>query len=114
MKLIHDLADKPLPSDPAEQIADLRRVIASVSPDGFGNILDVTGVDATGGVNVTRTLQSADVARMVGSERPTLEQAKDSINTVASQLGRGDSVAFAVYDDANNPILWFFIGLTVD
>jgi hypothetical protein len=114
LKVINDIVANPLPSDPAEQVEVLRRVIESISPDGFGNILDVTCVNATGGVNVMRALQSADVARIVGSERPTLKEARDSINRVASQLGRGDSVAFAVYDNANNPISWCFIGLTTD
>jgi hypothetical protein len=74
-KVIGQIESEPLPTDPLEQIAILRRVIATVTKDGFGNILDVTDVDDQSGTHVTRRLRSDEVQQMVGTDRPNMEQA---------------------------------------
>src|SRR4051794_31083516 len=50
LETIAEIAAGPVPSSPQQQIAALRRVL----PEGFGGVLDVTGVDANGGVHVIR------------------------------------------------------------
>ncbi len=104
----------PLPAEPMAQIAMLRRVIAGLTPDGFGNVLDVTGVSDTGDVHVTRRLEASDVAALVGHARPTLGQVKQSVRRIAATLGRSSSVCFEIFSEAGDACSWFFVGYTHD
>jgi hypothetical protein len=110
LKVIEAFTKKPLPTEPAEQFAVLREIL----PEGFGSILDVTGIDETGDVNVMRLLPPEEISQLVGSEKPMAEAIAKSFARIVGNLGRGDSVAFAVYDDKGNPVRWHFVGLTVD
>ena len=114
LKLIEEFASRPLPSDPAQQIHVLRAVIEGISPDGFGNILDVRGIDAAGDINMMRLLTSDEIVQFCGSEHPSPEVARNSVFNIAGQLARGSSVAFPAYDSTGNPTHWHFVGMTTD
>lgn len=110
LELIAEVSASPAPETPAEQIEILRRVL----PEEFGSVLDVTGINAVGGVFVMRVMTPAELLATFGTEHPTSRAAGESLNAVASQLDRGDSAAFAVFDDGDNPTGWVFVGYTVD
>lgn len=113
-KVIAQFESTPLPTEPLEQIAVLRRVIETVSPDGFGNILDVTGVNDKGGTHCTRRLAPDEVRKKVGADRPTLEQSTIAIDRIARELGRCQSACFEYFRETTTPAGWFFVGYTLD
>jgi hypothetical protein len=110
LKTIADVKSKPLPQSTQEQIESLRRVL----PEGYGGVLDVTAVDEAGGVDVVRPLTPQQVEELFGTTRPTLETVRKSLHGVMAQLDRGESVAFAAYDESGTPTHWVFLGNTVD
>ncbi len=109
LKTIAEVASKPRQTT-EEQIKSLRRVL----PDGYGNILDVTGIDQAGGVQLIRPLTPQEVEQSVGTQLPTLARVRKSLYAVMRMLGRGESVAFAAYSETGTPENWVFVGLTVD
>ena len=118
LKVIEEIAAQPLPSDAAGQIAILRRVIATQTPDGFANVLDVTDVDDKGGTHVTRRLRRSEVIELTGTDRPTVTQAQAAIDRIYPTLGRSESVCFELFGadggGDEKPTGWFFIGYTHD
>jgi hypothetical protein len=97
------------PQGAEEQMEALRRVL----PDGYGSVLDVTGVDPNGGPHLLRPLTAQEVAGLFGTDRPTLEAIRTSLHVLSDRIGRGESVAFAAYD-GGKPAHWVFVGCTVD
>lgn len=110
LKTIDEVATKPLPQTTEEQIEALRRVL----PEGYGSVLDVTGVDERGGLHVLRPLKPQQVAELCGTDRPTLATIRGSLHALAERIDRGESVAIAAYDKSGEPSRWVFVGYTVD
>lgn len=98
------------PASVSGQIDVLRRVL----PEGFGNVLDVTGVDFRGGTHVARLLDASEQLDLFGSERPSGQAVRDGLHRLFERLRRGECVAFAACDDDGRPVRWFFVGRTVD
>jgi len=113
LQYLEDVASRPLPTTPEEQIAVLRQIWAS-DGEGIGNVLDVKGVTAEGGVHVTRRMTANEVAEILGTPTPTPRAAERLLSKIADDLGRGESVCFPVYDDNAKPCGWWFAGYTVD
>lgn len=110
LRTIIRIASRPIPSDPLEQIALMRRVL----PDGFGGVLDVTGI-GSGGTHVLHELTPAETLAWFGTERPDRATAHRNLLAVSTQLDRGASVAFCNYDEGSDlPTHWMFVGNTVD
>lgn len=114
VKIINEVSAKPRPADAIEQIAVLRRIMTSVGPDGFGNILDVRDVSAAGDYYVTRRLPPEEVEALTGSARPTSDQAVVAIDGITDTLARAGSACFEVYGADGDPVGWFFVGYTMD
>ena len=106
---IDAIASARPPQGPEEQMEALRRVL----PDGYGSVLDVTGVDPTGGLHLLRPLTAQEVAALFGTDRPTLQAVRKSLHVLSDRIGRGESVAVAAYD-GGTPTHWVFVGWTVD
>ena len=110
LKTIEEVASTPPPQTAEGQIEALRRVL----PEGYGSVLDVTGVDQRGGVHLMRPLNPEHTAELFGTDRPTLSAIRGSLYALAERMGRGESVALAAYDESGTPTHWVFVGYTVD
>ncbi len=110
LKKIEEILSKPLPQETEAQMEVLRQVL----PEGYGNVLDITRVDPAGGVHVMRPLTPKQTAELFGTDRPTLDAVRKSLHAVADRIDRGESVAFAAYDESDKPTHWVFLGYTVD
>ncbi len=113
---LEEIAGQPLPQDPLEQIAIVRRVYTG-SGQGIGNVLDVERVSDRGGFPIARKLGQDEIRRFCGTDRPTLREARDSVGMIHERLQRGDSVCFPVWADDRQeaePIGWYFVGNTID
>jgi hypothetical protein len=86
------------------------------SGEGGGNILDVTGISDRREVHTAERLTEGEVARLDDATRPTLAQARHATEKINEELGRGESVCFAFYEDgeAGQPAGWYFVGNTLD
>jgi hypothetical protein len=109
---LENLAAKPLPEDPREQIEFVREV-RNWSGEGIGNVLDVKEVSETGEMDA-RVLTPDDVRKFCGTDRPTRQQAAQAIDAINEKLNRGESVCFPLYDAESNPVGWYFVGNTID
>ena len=110
LKRATEVASKPIPATTAEQIKALR----SVLPDGFGSVLDVTATNEVGGIHVMRLLTTPEMVDLFGTATPTLDAAEENAHRLADKLGRGESVAFPLFDDQIQPTYWFFFGYSAD
>lgn len=107
------LAALPAAESPDDDIARLRALYRN-SGEGIGCVLDVTHVSTTGGMHIARRLPAAEIAWLCGSDRPSLVGAGRAVFKINSELTRGDSVCFPVYDEAGRPVGWYFVGNTID
>ena len=105
-------AVKPIPKSPEAQIEIVRRINAD-SGAGIGNVLDVTGVADRRDVQKAQRLSEQETARLVGSAQPTLAQARNAIDKINEELGRGECVCFPIYNQGK-PVGWYFVGNTID
>jgi hypothetical protein len=114
VRLLERLNSQPVPRDPQAQIEILRQIHAD-SGQGISNVLDVKGISQERDVFAAQRLTEAETVRHVGTERPTVAQARNAIANIHVALGRGECVCFPVYDDAGRqPVAWYFVGNTVD
>jgi hypothetical protein len=113
LEYLEKVASRPLPTTPKQQITILRKIYAS-GGQGIGNILDIERVTAKGGLHVTRRLNSSEVMKVLGTIAPTINEAKQFFDKFASEIDRGDSVCFPVYDENSQPCGWWFAGYTID
>jgi|GEM_PF-2274832 len=114
VQLLERVSKQALPEGAQAQIKILRRICA-ISGEGIGNVLDVTRVSKKRGNFTAQRLSPAAIARLVGTERPTVEQARQAIGKINEELHRGESVCFPVYDQARKEaVAWYFVGNTVD
>src|SRR5262245_57698356 len=106
---------RPLPEDPLDQIALLRRVVGFHGA-GVGNVLDVTTVTDERGMHTAQTLTADQIRRLCGTEHPTLQQAELAVEKIDGQLDRGESICFPIFAETiePTPVGWYFIGETVD
>jgi hypothetical protein len=113
--MLERLSRRPIPEGPTQQIKLLRKICAS-SGQGIGNVLDVLRVSNRGGILIARRLPPAEMTRLVGSDRPTVAQARAALGKINEELRRGEAVCFPLYAarDRSKPIGWYFIGNTVD
>jgi hypothetical protein len=108
------LNGQPVPRDPQAQIEILRQIHAD-SGQGISNVLDVKGISEKRDVFAAQRLTQTETVRFVGTERPTVAQARNAIANIHEELGRGECVCFPIYDDAGRqPVAWYFVGNTVD
>jgi hypothetical protein len=113
-RLLEKLNAQPIPRDPQAQIRILRKVYAD-SGQGICNVLDVEGITEQRVTFGAQRLTQAEIITFVGSDRPTLAQARSAIYNIHGALHRGECVFFPVYDDAGiQPVAWYFVGNTVD
>lgn len=115
LAMLEEVVSHPLPEDPHEQIELVRKLHVNTG-EGIGNILDVTGVSDQRNLNVAERLTEAETERLTGTTRPTLAQAQQAIDKINEELGRGESVCFPYYENAEDqqPAGWYFVGNTLD
>jgi hypothetical protein len=115
LAMLEEIASGPLPEVPLQQIELMRKLYMN-SGEGIGNILDVEGISELREVNAAERLTEVEVARLVGESYPTLAQARQAVNNINGELGRGESVCFAFYEggDPGRPAGWYFVGNTID
>lgn len=112
LRYLEEIASKPLPDDPRQRIAILRKVWES-GAQGIGNVLDVEEVRAEGDVHVTRRMPDKEIQKLLGTATPTRSEAEKLLGLIAEQLGRGESVCVPVYE-GGEPSGWWFVGYTID
>jgi hypothetical protein len=120
LEYLEEISSRPLPTDPQERIAILRRIYQS-GAQGLGNILDIESVagfgvesDDDGWPLISRPLTEQEIQAGLGSATPTIEEAKEGGHKLSDSLGRGESICFPVYDKNLQPVGWWFIGYTLD
>ena len=114
VRLLEGLNSQPIPQEPQAQIEILRQIHAD-SGQGISNVLDVERISRKRDVFAAQRLTQAETVQLVGTESPTLAQARNAIANIHGGLGRGECVCFPVYDDAGRqPVAWYFVGNTVD
>jgi hypothetical protein len=122
LEYLEEISSRPLPTDPQERIAVLRRIYAS-GAQGLGNILDIESVEGFGVESdddgwplISRPLTEKEIQAGLGSATPTIEEAKKGGYKLSRSLSldRGESICFPVYDESRQPVGWWFIGYTVD
>ncbi|MEO6808071.1 MAG: hypothetical protein ABI353_03035 [Isosphaeraceae bacterium] len=120
LALLEDVASRPLPEEPSQQI-QLIRAICADSGEGIGNVLDVTGVSDQGEPPEARRLAIEEVRRFCATDRPVLAQAEAAVGGINEMLGRGECICFPFHvsnDDVSNddatPSGWYFVGNTID
>lgn len=116
LAMLEKIAGQPLPQDPLERIAIVRKVYA-FSGQGIGNVLDVVRVSDQRGFPDAQKLGPDEIRRFCGTDRPNLRDARDSASPINRELQRGDSVCFPVWPDdrpEGEPIGWYFVGNTID
>jgi len=120
LEYLEEISSRPLPTDPQERIAVLRRIYAS-GAQGLGNILDIESVEGFGVESdddgwplISRPLTEQEIQAGLGSATPTIEEAKEGGRKFSDSLGRGESICFPVYDKNLQPVGWWFIGYTLD
>jgi len=113
--MLEEFCSRPLPQAPEQQIEILRKVCAD-SGQGIGNVLDVKGVGEQRGVHTAERLTEKEMVRLIGTDRPTLAQAREGVYRIHEELGRGESVCFPYYDDSDRgrAVGWYFVGNTID
>jgi hypothetical protein len=112
LEYIEQVAARGIPEDKHQRI-ELARKLGS---QGIGNVLDVTSVAKQRGVCVVQLLDEEAIRRLVGTSRPTSEQAEAAVYKISEQLGRGEAVCFPIYSAQTDqpPVGWYFVGYTVD
>jgi hypothetical protein len=122
LEYLEEISSRPLPTDPQERIAVLRRIYAS-GAQGLGNILDIESVEGFGVESdddgwplISRPLTEKEIQAGLGSATPTIEEAKKGGYKLSRSLSldRGESICFPVYDESRQPVGWWFIGYAVD
>lgn len=113
VRLLEGLCSRPIPEDPPERIRILREVEA-YGGEGIGNVLDVEGIAGSRDYPTAQRLPEEEVERLVGTTRPTLEQARDLAHRINAELNRGEGVCFPFYDTSGRPAGWYFVGNTID
>jgi hypothetical protein len=112
VRLLEELCEQPIP-DSAESQIEIIRKINEDSGEGIGNVLDLTGVSENRGMLTAERLSESKIERLVGSARPNLAEAHRAISAINTELGRGECVAFPVYENGK-PVAWCFVGNTID
>jgi hypothetical protein len=114
--LLEDLARQGVPDDARQRIELVRQLCRLDGAEGVGNILDVLSTAQARGLRVAEVLTAAECRRLVGSARPTRQQAEAAVYRVHAELGRGECVCFPIFADkaAQDPAGWYFIGNTLD
>ncbi len=115
LAMLEVVSSRALPDDPRLQI-ELVRKIYTISGQGIGNILDVTGISDQRELYAAQRLNHEETARLVGATCPTIDQARHAIDKINEELGRAECVCFTYYDegDAGKPAGWYFVGNTLD
>jgi hypothetical protein len=113
--LLEGVSRRPLPREPQGQIKLLRKIYAYTG-QGISNVLDVERVSYKGGTCVARRLKRDELARLVGSDRPSAAQAEAAVGKINEELGRGECVCFPIYavKDRQRAVGWYFVGNTID
>lgn len=109
---LEKLSAQPIPASSEEQIV-LIRLIASKTGDEIGNVLDVRGVSENRDTFQAQRLSDDDMLRLVGTVQPTIDEARQAIGDINTELNRGECVCFPVFN-AGVPAAWYFVGNTVD
>jgi hypothetical protein len=77
VQLLERLNSQPVPQDSQAQVEILRQIHAD-SGQGIGNVLDVKGISEEREVFTAQRLTQAETVRLVGTERPTMAQARNA------------------------------------
>jgi hypothetical protein len=115
LALIESVVAEGVPEDTRQRIEFVRKLRMD-SGEGVGNVLDVNSVSAERDFFTAQLLNESEVGRLVGTSRPTIQQAEAAIFRINEELGRGEAVCFRVYPEggAQTPTGWYFVGNTVD
>ena len=114
VRLLERFNSLPIPRDAQAQIEILRQIHAD-SGQGISNVLDVEGISEERDIFTAQRLTDVETVRLVGTERPTVAQARNAITNINVELGRGECVCFPVYDElGRQPVAWYLVGNTVD
>jgi hypothetical protein len=112
LESLERMLSMPIPADAQERIELLRKAEAG-SGQGIGNVLDVQGISSKRAICVAQPLDHAEMARLVGTQRPTLVEARVAADRI--YLNRAECVCFPFYDaDSGEPVGWYFVGYTID
>jgi hypothetical protein len=114
LRFLERLSGQPIPLDPQDQI-DFIRKITRYSGEGAGNVLDVRHVSERRGYPGAESLNEGELVRLVGTSRPTAGQARQAVERINKDLGRGEAVCFPIYEGpVGEPVGWCFVGNTID
>ncbi|HEV3082488.1 MAG TPA: hypothetical protein VGY66_22075 [Gemmataceae bacterium] len=114
VRLLERLNKLAVPQDAQAQIEILRQIYAD-GGQGISNVLDVERISEKRDTFTAQRLSVAEALRLVGTERPTIDDARNSVSKINEELCRGECVCFPVYDKAGKqPVAWYFVGNTVD
>lgn len=108
------IAAASIPDDIQKQI-ELVRQIYNSSGEEIGNILDITDVSHSGDIYTTRPYKNLELINLVGTDKPTLLESNQMIDSINEVLNRGESVCYQIYtDNRSSSIGWCFVGNTSD
>lgn len=108
-------ASQPLPTDFQGRL-DLVRGLCD-SGEGVGNILDVRGIASKDNeLLAAKPLSPDDLLEKFGSDKLLSADADFHAGKANEWLGRGESICFPLYAsaEADEPVEWCFVGVTVD
>ena len=112
LELMQRLCSLPIPDDPAAKVEIVRQIFSDTF-EGIGNVLDVNRISEQRDLLAAQRLGESEIARLTGTDKPSLVEARSSIDQINGELGRGECVCFPFYE-SGEPAGWYFVGNTID
>jgi hypothetical protein len=112
VRVLERLCSVPIPQDFEGQIEILRKINANSGE----HVLDVRGISERRSGDTAWPLREAEIIRLAGTRQPSREEAREAVDKVSEELGRGECVCFPIYDsrEQDRPTGWYFVGKTWD
>jgi hypothetical protein len=112
VELLERLCSRPIPEDAEPRVQILRQINAATG-DSVGNVLDVSGISKKREELSAQRLDDSEIEHFTGANCPTLARARESVDKINEELGRGEAVCFPFYEN-DTPAGWYFVGNTGD
>jgi hypothetical protein len=114
--LLEEIARQGVPDDARQRIDLVRQLCRLSGAQGVGSILDVLTTSQARALWVAEVLTTEECRQLVGSARPTRQQAEAAVYRIHAELGRGECICFPIFAEkaAQEPAGWYFIGNTID
>lgn len=111
---LEQIARRPLPAEPVEQMNRLRQIHEA---DGMElrNVLGVTRVSDRRSAGVSCRLSPSAMRELLDTETPSRAQVEAALSKIFETIRSGESVCFPVYSaSGHKPIGWYFAGYSFD